>query len=511
MPLSPQEIEAARKKYGISAPAQPSQGDAYVSSRVSRLKAIRDEEEATKKAEEEKNKPGIFSRIGSDIKKRAGDAYDTMSEAARGEISPLEAGIRVVGQGVAIPGDIVGEGLKSAYDVAVPDVAKPYIEKGVSKALQVAGVPEAMNMYGDFSAAHPRAAKNIEAIANIASVIPEGKAAQVAGTAAKVGIGEGVEIVGKKLAQRAIEKVDDAAVGKFVKAVRPSVSNMSTEAASKAYIGKAKRAINAIVENEPNITLVDDAGEAIATPQSLQHFSQAIDQTKKDVFKRYSAKAAAAGEQGAQVELSNVAKELRSMADNVVLQDKDPGLVAKIAQKADLLEKRGMYTPEQAQEAIKMYNDSLEAFYKNPSYDSASTAAVDAMIANNLRSSLDNAVESMTGAGYQELKNTYGALKSIEKDVSKRALVDARKNAKGLLDFTDIATGAGAVNALLSMNPAQMASAATAGVIKKLYKHLNDPNQIVKSLFKDIKNVKTKAAKYGLTSEESSFVKSAAE
>lgn len=516
MPLTPQEIERANKymeqKYGsrpspVSASTQ--QNTKSLWDRVAEKRAASLPEQPQKTEE-----PGFFSRVGSDISKRAGEVYSTLGEAARGEINPLETGIRTVGQVMAAPADIIGEGIKSAYNIQ-PEALKS-AEKGAVKSILggQGGVDELkraisvpVEAYQGFSEAHPRLAKDIEGVANIAAAFPEGKAVESAASIAKPLAKDVVESAGKSMTKRAISGLDKQVEDKFVKAIRPSVGNMATESASRSYLDRAKTAMNAIVENEPNLNLLNAAEERVAVPESLQHFSQAIDQTKKDIFKQYSAKAAQAGEQGAMVDLSGAAKELEDMAGNVVLQDKDPGLIESIRQKADILKKRGAYTPEQAQEAIKMYNDSLESFYKNPSYDTASKAAVDSVVANNLRSSLDLAVESISGHGYQELKNKYGALKTIEKDVAKRSLVDARKNAKGLLDFTDIATGAGAVQALLSMNPAQMASAAFGRGVKEVYKRLNDPNEIVKSLFKKVKSVKEKAAKYGIESGESAFTK----
>src|SRR3990167_2637377 len=94
-----------------------------------------------------------------------------------------------------------------------------------------------------------------------------------------------------------------------------------------------------------------------------------------------------------------------------------------------------------AQEVVKNYNESLQAFYKNPTYETASRAAVDAMIANKIRETLDKTIYNLTGGQYQVLKNKYGALKAVEKDIIKASLRDARKNIKGLIDYTDILSG----------------------------------------------------------------------
>lgn len=449
---------------------------------------------------------GFLTRLGGDLRKRAGEAYSTLGEAARGEISPVESGIRVVGQGVAAVGDVIGQGLTSAYRVAVPDIAKPVIEQGVARVAQAVRLPQALERYEAFSQQNPRFTKTLEGVVNIASALPAGKGAQVGVKAVKEGAEEAVEQAAKSWSKRVVSSIDQKFDRMFTKAVRPSVSQMDTPQRATMYLDKAKKAVNTILDNEPNLSLVDDAGEAVTLPSTLKQFSDAIEQTKKSVFQKYSQQATAAGERGAVVQLNNAADELMSMADNVVLQDKDPKLVDEIRRKADTLRKRGAYTPEQAQDAIRLYNESLEAFYRSPSYDTASKAAADAVVVNNIRRSLDEAISALEGPGYQELKNTYGALKAIEKDVAKRAVVDARKNVKGLIDFTDIATGAGAVNAILTMNPAQMAQAATAAAIKSAYKRLNDPNEIIKRLFKEVKKAREGAKRYNTGSSSSKLI-----
>jgi hypothetical protein len=450
--------------------------------------------------------PGFFQRLGTNIRDRASEAYSTLKQGVSGEISGPETAVRVLGQAAAVPGDVIGQGLVSAYRTLVPESAKPAIEQAAGTALSSLGVPKLVERYEDFSQRNPRAAKTLEGVMNIASVIPVGKGAQIAGRAVKEGSEEALEQAVRAGARRAVSRIDRDFDDMFLKAVKPPSSQMASPQMTKAYLDKAKKAVNAVIQNEPNLTLVDDAGEAVTTPQSLKQFSDAIGQTKKSVFKEYSSQATAAGQKGAIVDLNGTADELLKMSDNVVLQDKDPDLIKYIQDKAAKLKQRGAYTPEQAEDAIRVYNESLEAFYRQPSYETASRAAADAVVVNNLRKGLDSAISSLEGPGYQELKNVYGALSTIERDVAKRAGRVAGLNAKGLLDFTDIATGAGAVEAILSMSPSRLAASATAASVKRLYKHLNDPNEIIKRMFKNVKKTQERALKYGMSKEGSKLV-----
>lgn len=275
--------------------------------------------------------------------------------------------------------------------------------------------------------------------------------------------------------------IDDYIMKTYEKWVRPSV----TSAKKPLYKDNVVSAVKTITENKPNLKLLDEFGEETGKlPQTLREFTQAIDQTKKSIFDEYDALQKRAGGKGAEVKLTTVADELQKVANDPVILDTNPA-IADYAQKAsERFLERGKYTTQQAQDAIKSYNTSLEAFYKNPSYETASKAAIDAMIVNNIRKGLDDAIESLGGKWYQALKNKYGSVKSIEKDVVNRAIVDGRKNAKWLLDFTDVFSGAEVIRGILTLNPATFATGVGASLIKTYYKYLNNPNTSIKKLFK---------------------------
>jgi hypothetical protein len=114
-------------------------------------------------------------------------------------------------------------------------------------------------------------------------------------------------------------------------------------------------------------------------------------------------------------------------------------------------------------------------------------------VVNKLRSSLDGVIDQATGADYQGLKNTYGALKTIERDVNRRAIVDARKNIRGLIDFSDIFSGSQVVHGIMAMNPSVVAAGFTAKMISNTIKWINDPNRIVKNMFGDAEAIMQKS------------------
>lgn len=293
------------------------------------------------------------------------------------------------------------------------------------------------------------------------------------------------------MAQRQISKLESAIEEGIEKGIKPSLTGKKkTITGLNKWKDDARTAVNSIIGRKDALKLADEFGEVVSgSPQTLKQFADAIEQTKASIFKEYDSLAIAAGGSGKTIKLSNVTDELKTIVENKVLNVERPDIVAYAKARIDAY-KGVTYAPAEAQEAIKVLNQSLDSFYRNPSFDTASKAYVDSLIANRMRSSLDELVSSLTGSQYQSLKNEYAALKSIEKDVVHRALVDARKNTKGLLDFTDVFSGGEVVSGLLSMNPAMVAKGVAQKGIKDYLKFQNNPNTQIKRVFEKAESVK---------------------
>ena len=297
---------------------------------------------------------------------------------------------------------------------------------------------------------------------------------------------------GKGLSAAAIEgQIEKTVKTGINKSIRPSVSGRRTNAQVQRYNQNAVSAVKDIVENKPNLQLVAEDGSIVKgkTPSNLSEMSQAIEQTKGKIFNEYDAIQEQAGKTGAVVDLNPIVTELRNIAADKIVNDLNPEFSKYANGLAEQLETRGTYTTAEAQTAIATLNNRLESFYKNPSYENSSKASIDSVIANNLRKSLDTVIENATGTEYQTLKNKYGALKTIERDTTRRTIVDARKNIKGLIDFFDIFSASDVVHGIVSMNPAYIAR----GFVKKgmtdIYKKLKDPNRIIKNMFEDVEKL----------------------
>jgi len=297
-----------------------------------------------------------------------------------------------------------------------------------------------------------------------------------------------VAIKGKDITSKAFEpttaKLESVVVDNFQKGVKPRINMNMTPTQATKFEGDIVQAAQVIDRNKGNLKFVDDIGEETIgrNPKTLAELSDALEQTKKQVFKDYDSLAKQAGQQGLKIKTNPIAKELDTVINNEALQITNPQ-AGKYAQE---LQERLLYREldaEIVQDVIQNYNESLKAFYRNPTYESASKASIDAMVANQFRLQLDEGITGLTGQQYQTIKNQYASLKAVEKDIIKAALRDARKNNKGLLDYTDILTGGDIVIGLITFNPAQLARGGVTRGIKEFYKYLNSPNRAVNKMF----------------------------
>jgi hypothetical protein len=294
---------------------------------------------------------------------------------------------------------------------------------------------------------------------------------------------------GAKTAEKEATKAIKAGVSKGIK---PTVIGKPSLGKMEKFYSKADEAVKTIAENKSSIKLLNDIGEEIPYPRTAGEMAQAIDQTKKHVYKTYHDMALDAGDAGAQFNINPVVNKLKGIAADPeeILKVGDPRKkytkdIREYAHKLkmELEELRGE-TPEIIEARIADLNNSLAGYYDGRV--TKAKAQVDASVAQAMREQLDDQITNAIGEGYQELKNKYGALKHIEKEVNKRALVNARRADKSVIDFTDIFTGGELVSGVLTMNPAIIAKGLAGRGIKEVYKGLNNPDRYIKRMFQKV-------------------------
>ena len=405
---------------------------------------------------------------------------------------------------------------------AISPYARPVLELGGATVggivaapanIVAPGVSEALGVAGGY-AAGKGAANLLEEYAGTRKPPTPIEALSETGQNVKTGLEMGMvgPVIGTTLSS--IYKGGEKYINNIIdwgikKGLRPSVAGKATSEQFSKYMERARESVKTIIAHKNDLVLSDEIGNIVKgeLPKNLKQFSEAISQVKRKIFSQYDQMAGGAG--NVTVELNSIANELNLIANNKVLMDSSPSVATYAGEKAKALmsnvpqikltgkignvpPQKATYTTIQAQDAIAHLNNALEAFYKNPTYENASKASIDAMIANRMRKGLDTAIQEAVGPGYQELKNTYGALSTIEKDVTHRAIVDSRRNIKGLIDFSDIFSGSEVIRGILTMNPATVGTGAAAKTISSLYKHWNNPNRIVNSMFGDVERSLTR-------------------
>lgn len=277
------------------------------------------------------------------------------------------------------------------------------------------------------------------------------------------------------------------------KGVKPTVIGKPSLAKMDKFYNNAKTAVETIAGNKNSLNILDDAGDAVALPETAAQMAQAVDQTKKLIYQKYHNMALSAGDAGAVFNVDNIVKNLDEIISGPKNKKYSPQ-VRKYAEslKDEIAELAGE-APEIIEERIKDLNSSLASYFDGRV--TKAKARIDASVAAAMREELDKNIIDVLGTGYQQLKKQYGALKAIEKEVNKRALVNARGANKSLLDFTDIFTGGELVSGLLTMNPVVIAKSATQKGIKETFKMLNNPDRAIKQMFQAAYNISEQGTK----------------
>jgi hypothetical protein len=418
----------------------------------------------------------------------AKSGLNLLSQVVQPVLHPIQTGKALVGTAVgAVQKAIPGEQPQEKYVNAIGDYYKGRYGGADNIAKTVAEDPAGflgdVAMVGGGASALGKASK-VSSLEKATSLSATAKAANQAVTAVR----ESKPY--KKVFPDAQIKVNNSINHGISKSIRPSAVGKGDFKQTKKYYDNANEAVKTIVENKNILKLTDEAGQPVARlPQSLMEFSEAIQQTKSYIYNKWDGLLKKSGDVGADVDLLPIAKELDPIIKSKTIQIKNPSLIEQAKELQKRLLTTGKLGVKEADELISIYNKDLQAYYRNPTYDHASRASVDAMIVNKLRSALDEAVTSATGAEFQPLKSKYGALKAIEKDVNRRAIVDMRKNAQGLIDFTDIFSGADVIRGMATMNPEAFSRGIIQHAIKEGIKKLNDPNNSVKKMFKDVEKL----------------------
>ena len=431
--------------------------------------------------------PGLASRIWMDIANRGNALNQQLSTPHNTMLGNVAGGFKAAEQAAGGVTDVAGEVVKSTPIVSsVASFLGGIAQKGFKAVTDKLSNTKLFKE----AAQAPEATQSLEQLlgvaqsaGNISNSILTAEGAR-AGTKAVV---EKAPELYKAMTAKSEDAINQSIVQNFEKGIKPSMAGKKTEAQVTKYRSDIVDGIKTIRDNKLNLNFTGDPEAGFSgtgqLPKSIQELSDAVEQTKKVIFDQYDSIAKKANAKGLAIKTSDIGTELQPIIESKALSLANPQVIQYAKALQERLANLGELDVQTAQDVIQHYNKVLEAFYKNPTYENASNAAVDALVANKMRSMLDDSVSSLSGGEYSAIKKQYGSLKGIEKDVVKAALKQANKNSKGLIDYADILSGGQVVNGLLSLNPASFASGLAQKGITEYIKFINDPNRAIKKMF----------------------------
>ena len=294
------------------------------------------------------------------------------------------------------------------------------------------------------------------------------------GAVVKKGVVGAAKVIAKpfqSIETRTTQAINDA----IDKGLKPSVKGNAVK--KEVFRTKATQAFHVINEYKP--TLAREGEEAIQrNPETRAEMLDAVSQAKKQVFHEYDNLARESNDAGAKFNPSSIESRLDAISNDKAYNPEIRNYAQTV--KAEISELRGE-NMSVVQARIQDLNSSLAGYFENRV--PKAKAQIDASTAALMRDQTDKQINSLTGGHWQDIRNKYGALSTIERDLERQVAVEARKAQKGLLDFTDIFTGGDLLAGVVTQNPALIAKGAAGKGVKEIYKYLNDPNRYIKNAF----------------------------
>lgn len=209
---------------------------------------------------------GFFGRLGDDIKQRYENVKESSKLVDEGKQGNLGFGFQLAGQIAGGVGDVIGEGITSAYRTVAPRAVEDAVARAGDEIGQSEVVQGAFKKYEGFKENHPALAKNLEAAGNIASIIPVGKGAGLAATALeRVAPKTALRIgaLAEKGAARLAPRLADEALENAIEVTRPILKVGEKEAALAGGQGFVEKGIVKIKENARDIQIAESVKDIV--------------------------------------------------------------------------------------------------------------------------------------------------------------------------------------------------------------------------------------------------------
>lgn len=285
------------------------------------------------------------------------------------------------------------------------------------------------------------------------------------------------------------------------KSIKPTVKWKMNQADYNKFIDDTLDIVDLMDKNKWILQYTDDAWNAVKwqMPTNMRETSEALWNLKKILYDQYNEIAKQAGDAGARVNMNKAFQQLDDLSKDISQNIANPQTKNIIDTYKDALlqytDDAGTIAIEDAQKLTQDFNKQLTAFFKNPNMNDVSKNSIVAQlnkwtkdaINDSIDDVLDNSIKNGSSASsqYTQLKSFYGKIKTIEDEISKRALVEARKNAKGLSStILDSLSWWEFTSAVLSLDPVKAGKAWVMNLISRYYNYVNNPNTQLNNLFK---------------------------
>ena len=308
------------------------------------------------------------------------------------------------------------------------------------------------------------------------------------------------------------------------KSIKPTVKGKMNQADYNKFIDDTLDVVDYMDKNRSILQYTDDAWEKIVwkLPTNLRETSEALGNMKKSLYDQYNNIAKMAWDNWARVNMNKAFQNLDDLERDVSQNIANPqtkGIVENFKnQLLEYTDDAGTIAIEDAQKLTQDFNKQLTAFFKNPNMNDVSKNSIISQLNKWTKEAINDSIDDALNQGiknwssasqeYQALKWMYGKIKTIEDEVAKRALVEARKNIKGLSPtILDSFAWWEATEALLTMDVWKLGKAAAMKFIWKYYKYLNDPNTQINNLFNLVQKTNNPGMRQWLVQEWIDIVK----
>lgn len=452
---------------------------------------------------------GLLNKLGNRISNIGQEFMNHPSNRLGPDGKPIpEFGIpdpvHVLGQMAGGVEDIVGAGIKNAYNAIMPEQAKSTVndftsaafapETPIGGALSSAarGVGKIVQMLP------PEGQKYAEDALNIAGAVPIVKG----GISAFQGAKSLAKSTGEAITKAADETIANKPSAWLIQTeanynkqladivdkglsggAKPKTIGKNNYSKMTSYEERGVSAIENIIKDKPDFVF-DRGGKTVqgVVPRTGEEASQAIEHGIQKRLSEATQNAAQSGEQGVIVEGKSALDYLKKVATNTNITDAE---ISTAKELLDLIAKNPARTPTDIEELLSSLKGKTKSFYNSGGDESAKIAAKTTdLLRQDQVTAMGNA-----GPAWQKARNEVRDYMTIQKDVNKAWGVDKRKQAFGFFDMANMYSVGELTAAIAGANPVLLAKAGGIAGIKAYMKYRNQMNTKISSMFSDAEKV----------------------